>query len=75
MLEKDYSEYTLTEEQKYQLRHRGNKTVLLDYFNNSVSFDPERRTFRIQVDDGKEDDWMEAFMEEDTEAKSQGLGR
>ena len=75
MREKDYSEYTLTETQKYRLRRRGNKTVLLNYFNNSVSFDPERRTFRIQVDDGKEDDWMEDFMEEDTEAKSQRLGR
>ena len=72
---KDYSEYTFTEAQKYRLRRRGNKTVLLDYFNNSVSFDPERRTFRIQVDDGKEDDWMEDFMEEDTKAKSQRLGR
>ena len=75
MREKDYSEYTLTEAQKYRLRRRGNKTVLLNYFNNSVSFDPERRTFRIQVDDGKEDDWMEDLMAEDTEAKSQRLGR
>ena len=75
MREKDYSEYTLTEAQKYRLRRRGNKTVLLNYFNNSVSFDPERRTFRIQADNGKEDDWMEDFMEEDTEAKSQRLGR
>ena len=75
MQEKDYSEYTLTEAQKYRLRRRGNKTVILNYFNNSVSFDPERRTLHIQVDDGKEDDWMEDFMEEDTEAKSQRLGR
>ena len=74
MREKDYSEYTLTEAQKYRLRRRGNKTVLLDYFNNSVSFDPERRTFRIQVDDGKEDDWMDDFIDEDTEAQSQRLG-
>lgn len=74
MREKDYSEYTLTETQKYRLRRRGNRAVLFDYFNNSVSFDPEHKTFRIQVDDGKENDWMDSIIEEDTEAASQRLG-
>lgn len=75
MQEKDYSEYIPTEAQKYRLRRRGNQAVLLDYFSNSVSFDPERRTFRIQVDDGNEDDWMDSVIEEDTEATAQRLGK
>lgn len=52
----------------------GNRAVLLDYCSNSVSFDPGRRTFRIQVDDGNEDDWTDSFMEEDTETAAQRLG-
>ena len=75
MQEKDYSEYTLTEAQKYRLRRRGSRAVLLDYFSNTVSFDPERRTFHIQVDDGCEDDWMDSFIEEDTKATAQRLGK
>ncbi|MDE6281535.1 MAG: hypothetical protein K2M15_07080, partial [Oscillospiraceae bacterium] len=75
MREKDYSEYTLTETQKYQLRRQGNRAVLLDYFSNTASFDPERKTFRIQVDDWNEDDWMDSFIEEDTEATAQRLGK
>ena len=75
MQEKDYSEYTLTEAQKYRLRRRGNRAVLLDYFGNSASFDSERRTFHIQVDDGKEDDWMDSFIDEDAEATAQRLGK
>ena len=72
---KDYSEYTLTEAQKYRLRRRGSRAVLLDYFSNTVSFDSERRTFHIQVDDGNEDDWMDSVIDEDTEATAQRLGK
>lgn len=75
MQEKDYSEYTLTEAQKYRLRRRGNRDVLLDYFSNTASFDSERRTFHIQVDDWSEDDWMDSFIEEDAEAAAQRLGK
>ena len=75
MQEKDYSEYTLTEAQKYRLRRRGSRAVLLDYFSNTVSFDPERKTFHIQVDDGNEDDWMDSVIDEDTEATAQRLGK
>ena len=75
MKKKDYSEYTFTEAQKYQLRRQGNRAVLLDYFINTVSFDSERRTFHIQVDDGCEDDWMGSLIEEDTEATAQRLGK
>lgn len=75
MQKKDYSEYTLTEAQKYRLRRQGNRAVLLDYFSNTASFDPECRTFRIQVDDGNEDDWMDSVIDEDTEATAQRLGK
>ena len=75
MQEKDYSDYTLTEAQKYRLRRRGNRDVFLDYFSNSASFDSERRTFRIQVDDWNEDDWMDSLIDEDTEATAQRLGK
>ena len=66
--------YTLTETQKYRLRCRGNRAVFLDYFSNTASFDPERRTFHIQVDDWSEDDWMDSFIEENAEAMAKRLG-
>ena len=63
-MEKDYSEYVLSEAEKYRLRRRGNQDLSLDYFNNTVRFVPESRTFYISVDPYKEDAFFHERIKE-----------
>ncbi len=50
----DYSEYVLSEEEKYNLLRRNTPYLRLDYFSNTVSFSQKKNVMRITVDDGKE---------------------
>ena len=57
--QKDYSEYELTPFDKYQIRRKRRKDIILNYFHNKVRFDPENRMIRVFVDDEHEDYSME----------------
>ena len=50
----DYSEYVLSEEEKYNLLRRNTPYLRLDYFSNTLSFSQKKNVMRITVDGGKE---------------------
>ncbi len=62
--QKDYSEYELTPFDKYQIRRKRRKDIILNYFHNKVRFDPENRMIRVFVDDEHEDYSMEDMITE-----------
>ncbi len=53
-MKKDYSEYQLSEYDRYKILRSNRKNVMLDYFVNTVRFFPEERSFIIRVDRGNE---------------------
>ena len=50
----DYSEYVLSEEEKYNLLRRNTPYLRLDYFSNTLSFSQKKNVMRITVDGEKE---------------------
>ena len=74
-MKKDYSEYQLSEYDRYQLLRSNRKTVMLDYFVNTVRFFPEARSFIIRVDRGNEYHMMQEFLDEynEDEQKRRGM--
>ena len=73
-MQKDYSEYVPSEQERYQLRRRGNEFIDFEYFNNRARFAPERRTLDIQVDGKKESQWMDELVEEYESAREERGG-
>lgn len=49
-MKKDYSEYRYSEYDKYKMQRANLQDVRLDYFVNSVHFNPEERELSIKVD-------------------------
>ena len=69
-MEKDYSEYQISDSDRYKILRSNRKSVVLDFFNNSVRFYPEDRVFRIRVDQGNEYHTMQEFIDEYEEEES-----
>ena len=68
----DYSEYVLSEEEKYNLLRRNTPYLRLDYFSNTLSFSQKKNVMRITVDGGKEYVAMfDAIQEEEKIAQEQ----
>ena len=63
-MKKDYSEYKLSEYDKYTIRRSNSKDVKLDYFLNNVHFDPADKSFSIRVDEYNEYQAMEDDIED-----------
>ena len=74
-MKKDYSEYQLSEYDRYQILRSNRKNVMLDYFDNTVRFLPEDRSFIIRVDRGNEYHMMKDFLDEydEDEQKRRGI--
>lgn len=74
-MEKDYSEYQISDSDRYKILRSNRKSVVLDFFNNSVRFYPEDRVFRIRVDQGNEYHTMQEFIDEyeEDEQKRKGV--
>lgn len=73
-MDKDYSEYKLTEYDKYRILRSNRKHITLDYFMNTVRFYPEERRFQIHVDGGKEYYWMDYYIDKAQEEEDQRNG-
>lgn len=73
-MDKDYSEYKLTEYDKYHFLRSNRKHITLDYFMNTVRFYPEERQFQIHVDGGKEYHWMDYYIDKAQEEEDQRNG-
>ena len=73
-MKKDYSEYQLSNYDRYRILRSNRKNVTLDYFVNTVRFYPEDRSFIIRVDRGNEYHMMQEFLDEydDDEQKRRG---
>lgn len=63
-IEKDFSEYKPTENEKYYAKRSNNKYIFYDYFDNEVRFNPDSKAMWLKVDNGKEDFIMCDIMEE-----------
>ena len=63
-MKKDYSEYQLSNYDRYRILRSNRKNVTLDYFVNTVRFYPEDRSFIIRVDRGNEYHMMQEFLDE-----------
>ena len=61
---KDYSEYRLSDYEKYLLARSGGGEIRLKYFRNSAKFDPDGKGFYISVDPGCEFHYMNELIEE-----------
>lgn len=70
----DYSEYQMSEYDKYRSQRSNRKTVKLDYFHNSVRFYPEDRFFRIYVDHSNEYFTMHHLIEQENAEWEARLG-
>ena len=73
-MDKDYSEYKLTEYDKYRILRSNRKHITLDYFTNTVCFYPEERRFQIHVDGGQEYYWMDYYIDKAQEEEDQRNG-
>ena len=73
-MKKDYSEYQLSEYDRYQILRSNRKTVMLDYFINTVRFFPEDRSFIIRVDRGNEYHMMQDYLDEYNEDEQKHRG-
>ena len=73
-MKKDYSEYQLSEYDRYQILRSNRKTVMLDYFVNTVRFFPEARSFIIRVDRGNEYHMMQDYLDEYNEDEQKRRG-
>ena len=73
-MEKDYSEYQISDSDRYKILRSNRKSVVLDFFNNSVRFYPEDRVFRIRVDQGNEYHTMQEFIDEYEEEEQKRKG-
>lgn len=63
-IEKDFSEYKPTENEKYYAKRSNNKYIVYNYFDNEVRFYPDSKAMWLKVDNGKEDFIMCDIMEE-----------
>ena len=61
---KDYSEYRLSDYEKYLLARSGGGEIRLKYFRNSARFDPDGKGFYISVDPCGEFHYMNELIEE-----------
>ena len=73
-MKKDYSEYQLSEYDRYRILRSNRKSVTLDYFVNTVRFFPEDRSFIIRVDRGNEYHMMQEFFDEYDEDEQKRRG-
>lgn len=72
---KDYSEYQLTEYDKYRLRRSNSKDVRLDYFSNTVGFIPAEKRFVVTVDSFNELNAMQTYIDEYYAEKAKREGK
>ena len=73
-MKKDYSEYQLSNYDRYRILRSNRKNVTLDYFVNTVRFYPEDRSFIIRVDRGNEYHMMKEFLDEYDEDEQKRRG-
>ena len=73
-MKKDYSEFQLSEYDRYQIRRSNREDVTLDFFYTPVRFAPEDRSFVIRVDDGNEYHTMQEYIDEYNEDQCKRLG-
>lgn len=73
-MKKDYSEFQLSEYDRYQIRRSNREDVTLDFFYNTVRFAPEDRSFVIRVDDGNEYHTMQEYIDEYNEDQCKRFG-
>ena len=63
-MEKDYSEYQISDYDRYRILRSNRKNVTLNFFENTVRFYPEDRSFRIHVYRGHEYHVMQDYIDE-----------
>ena len=73
-MKKDYSEYQPSETEKYHYWHGNSREARFDYFDNRVSFLPESKSIRIQVDPYNEEIMRRKDIEEDDALQEKHLG-
>ena len=73
-MKKDYSEYQPSETEKYHYWHGNSREAWFDYFDNRVSFLPESKSIRIQVDPYNEEIMRRKDIEEDDAIREKHLG-
>ena len=62
--EKDYSEYKFTAYDRYMMRRNNRQDIDLDYFDNRVRFDSDKRTIEILVDPSHEEKFIKDLIPE-----------
>lgn len=74
-MKKDYSEYQLSDYDRYRILRSNRKNVTLDYFVNTVRFFPEDRSFVIRVDRSNEYHMMQELFDEYDEDEQKRRGQ
>lgn len=74
-MKKDYSEYQLSDYDRYRILRSNRKNVTLDYFVNTVCFFPEDRSFVIRVDGSNEYHMMQELLDEYNEDEQKRRGQ
>lgn len=73
-MNRDYSEYQPSGYELYRYWHGNGREVRFDYFDNRVSFDPDSRSIRIQVDPRNEEIFLREAIEADVAFQEERLG-
>lgn len=63
-MEKDYSNYQLSDDEKYDLNFVNNRYIKYNYFVNSVLVNDSQKEMFIHVDNSKEHNVMHQYIEE-----------
>jgi hypothetical protein len=63
-MKKDYSEYQLTDIEKYNMLRNGNNFLRYDYFINAVRFSEDTKKISILVDSSNEFEFMKEYLDE-----------